>query len=103
MYDSGMGESPSPQREWLGAIKTPMIFNAFSIISLGSIATGATVSGHVPALVWVVVCWIVGMTLWVNWQSIHNPRALAYGPHEYLEESRLGHERQMEAIKRQVR
>ena len=82
MYDVGMGSSP--QRERLGAIKTPMIFNAFSIISLGSIATGATVSGHVPTLVWFVVSWIIGMTLWVNWMAIHNPCALAYGGHELL-------------------
>lgn len=30
-----------------------------------------------------------------------DPRGLAYGPNEYIEESRLAHERQMEAMKRQ--
>ena len=76
-----------------------MIFNAFSIISLGSIATAAAVSGHMPALTWVVVIWIVGMTAWVNWQAVYNPRSLTYGPHEYLEESKLAHQRQMAAMR----
>lgn len=86
----------------LSAIKSPMVFNAFSIISLGSIATATAVTGHVPVLVWVVVCWIVGMTIWVNWQSVHDPRALTYGPHEYLEESRLAHQRHMAALRSQT-
>lgn len=85
----------------LSAIKSPMIFNAFSIISLASIATATAVTGNVPMLVWVVVVWIVGMTIWVNWQSIHDPRALTYGPHEYLEESRLAHQRHMAAVRTQ--
>jgi hypothetical protein len=79
-----------------------MVFNAFSIISLGSIATATAVTGHVPVLVWVVVCWIVGMTVWVNWQSVHDPRALTYGSHEYLEESRLAHQRHMAALRAQT-
>lgn len=29
-----------------------------------------------------------------------DPRAFCYGPNEHLEESRLGHERHMEAMKR---
>jgi len=78
-----------------------MIFNAFSIISIGSIATASAVTGHVTAVEWVAICWIVGMTVWVNWQSIHDPRALTYGPHEYLEESRLAHQRSMAALRTQ--
>ena len=76
-----------------------MIFNAFSIISLASIATGTAVSGHMPILTWVVVGWIIGMTIWINWQAAHDPRSLAYGPHEYLEESKLAHQRQMAAMR----
>jgi hypothetical protein len=83
----------------LSAIKSPMIFNAFSIISIGSIATASAITGHAPVLEWVAVCWIVGMTLWVNWQAARNPRSLTYGPHEYLEESRLAHQRQMAAMR----
>jgi hypothetical protein len=78
-----------------------MIFNAFSIISIGSIATAAAVTGHTSALEWVAICWIAGMTVWINWQSIHDPRALTYGPHEYLEESRLAHQRHMAALRSQ--
>lgn len=66
-----------------------MIFNAFAVISLGSIATGAAVTGREPALVWFVVVCIVGMTAWVNWLSIRNPRALGYSGQELLEHSRL--------------
>ena len=76
-----------------------MIFNAFSIISIGSIATASAITGHVPILEWVAVGWIVGMTLWVNWQVAHDPRSLTYGPREYLEESRLAHQRQMAAMR----
>jgi hypothetical protein len=83
----------------LSAIKSPMIFNAFSIISIGSIATASAITGHVPILEWVAICWIGGMTVWVNWQAAHDPRSLTYGPHEYLEESRLAHQRQMAAMR----
>jgi hypothetical protein len=69
-----------------------MIFNAFSIIALGGIATATAATGHNPILVWVLVVWIVGMTLWVNWLSIHNPRALGYSGRELLEHSRLEYE-----------
>lgn len=85
----------------LSAIKSPMIFNAFSIISIGSIATAAAATGHTYPLEWVAIFWIAGMTVWVNWQSIHDPRALTYGPHEYLEESRLAHQRHMAALRLQ--
>ena len=94
---------PTPEQngKLLSAIKSPMISNAFSIISIGSIATAAAVTGHTSALEWVAICWIAGMTVWINWQSIHDPRALTYGPHEYLEESRLAHQRHMAALRSQ--
>jgi hypothetical protein len=94
---------PTPEQDgkYLSAIKSPMLFNAFSIISVGSIATATAITGHTSTLQWVSIAWIVAMTIWVNWQSIHDPRALTYGPREYLEESRLSHQRHMAALRAQ--
>jgi hypothetical protein len=80
-------------------IKTPMIFNAFSVVSISSMVTAMAFSSHPPVLAWVGLGWVVVLTVWVNWQAKSDPRAMMYGPNEYLEESRLDHERKMAGIR----
>jgi hypothetical protein len=91
-----MNEAPP---RWLSVVKTPMIFNAFAILSISSIATAMAWKSSTPPLAWFAIGFIVVMTAWVNWQAKRDPRALMYGPSEYLEESRLEHERSMETIR----
>jgi hypothetical protein len=43
--------------------------------------------------------WLTGMVLGVYAAYRKDPRGLSYGPNEYIEESRLAHERHMEALK----
>jgi hypothetical protein len=88
-----------PTPKWLSTIKTPMIFNAFSVISISSIATAMAFRSSTTPLAWIAIAWIIAMTLWVNWQAKHDPRAMMYGPNEYLEESKLEHQRRMAAMK----
>ena len=75
------------QYRWLGVIKTPMIFNAFSVISIGSMVTAMALYGHPSAIAWVGVTWVILLTIWVNWQAKVDPRAMMYWPREYLGKS----------------
>jgi hypothetical protein len=86
---------PQRQSKWLSAIKTPMIFNAFSVVSVSAIATATAWKAETPAIAWVAIAWIFAMTIWVNWQAKTDPRSMTYGPDEYIEESRLEHQRKM--------
>ncbi len=95
---NGTGLETPPK--WLSAIKTPMIFNAFAVLSISSIATAMAWKSSTPLLAWVAVGFIVAMTVWVNWQAKRDPRSLMYGPHEYLEESKLEHALKLAALQK---
>jgi len=75
-----------------------MAFNVFSVIALSPIATAIAWKDSSSPVAWFAIGWIVALTVWVNWQAKTDPRAMMYGPAEYLEESRLDHERKMAVI-----
>ena len=83
----------------LAAIKSPMIFNALAIILVSALtwhlSTAETINWPIA---WVGLGFIAGVTAWLNVFAAINPRFLAYGPHEYLRESELAHERRLKGI-----
>ena len=79
-----------------------MVFNAFVIIALAGVV-GTVLLSNLPLEVKIgsvvfFFAWVLGITVWINRIAKRDPRAVAYGPNEYLEESRLAHEREMAAI-----
>lgn len=75
------------------------MFNAFVIISLSGVV-GVALMTALPE--WVKISCLgllfafAGvLALWVNWVARKDPRSATYGPNEYLEESRLEHERRL--------
>ena len=92
-------ENLPAEGKWLSVIKTPMIFNAFSIVSIaGIVSVQIAFNPNGSFMSWFGIAWIVGLTVWVNWKASRDPRSLMYGPKEYLEESRMGHERDMKRL-----
>jgi hypothetical protein len=86
--------APEAPSRWFGAIKNPMLFDAFAIF-----AAFLTVS-FAPASIerWCVLGFIAAVTIWLNGVALVRPRFLAYGASEYLAESKLQHERRMAQI-----
>jgi hypothetical protein len=85
----------------LEVIKSPLIFNAFAILSvvvLGCWATSINLTQERLVVLGIVFLFIAGVTVWLNWFAARNPRFLAYGPREYLRESEMAHERRMNRI-----
>ena len=92
---------PERPSQLLEVIKSPMIFNAFAILSVVALGWRATSIDLTPErllMLGVAFLFIVGVTIWLNWFAARNPRFLAYGPREYLRESELAHERRMNKI-----
>lgn len=82
----------------LEVIRNPMIFNAFAVMAalvVLAMVAWADMAGPQLRIAWAVLVFVGLVTLWLNYFAAKNPRFLAYGPREYLEESRLAHERQM--------
>lgn len=79
------------------------MFNALIVLVLTGIMGGVLGSDlPVPAKEIALAFYFVGLAAVVIRVDIlfrKDPRGLAYGPNEYLEESRLAHERHMAAIR----
>ena len=79
--------------------------NALIVLVLTGVL-GAVLASSLPneakevSLAVYVVC-LAGVLIRVDILFRKDPRALCYGPNEHIEESRLLHERNMEALKRQ--
>ena len=84
----------------LGAIKSPMIFNAFSILVMGFLVWRTADLQPTPLIVWIGVGFILSVTVWLNIFAAVNPRFLAYGPREYLRQSEMSHEMEMEKLRK---
>lgn len=79
------------------------MFNAFVVLSLAGVV-GSVLFSNLPQEIKIgsvafFFLWVLGITVWINRIAQKDPRSIAYGPNEYLEESRLAHERQMAAMR----
>jgi hypothetical protein len=97
----------SPDPKLLNAIRSPLVFSALITLLMTGIVA-AVLESSLPewfrmSVVGFYFVWLTAMALGIYAAYRKDPRGLAYGPNEYIEESRLGHERQMEAMKRQTR
>src|SRR5665213_1330695 len=80
----------------LGAVKSPMIFNALAVVLATILGWRLGTAEHInPSIVWYVFGFIAAIAIWLNIMAAVKPRFLAYGPAEYLRESELRHERIM--------
>jgi len=75
------------------------VFNALMVILLGSVALGIAFT-NLPdwvriGMIGVFLAVLLWMIWWINTAMRRHPRELSYGPSEFLEESRLAHERKM--------
>jgi hypothetical protein len=93
---------PEKTSSTLNAIRSPLLFNAFAVISLAGV-TGTVAVSSLPD--WFKICcvtftfsWTAGVSVWINRTSRRDPRGLAYGPKEYLEESKMEHQRKLKGI-----
>jgi hypothetical protein len=87
--------APEKPSAILAVVKSPMVFNAFSILVVAFLAWRTADIEPTPPVVWFGLVFIAAVTVWLNVFAAINPRFLAYGPTEYLEESRLAHEQEM--------
>jgi len=81
----------------LAALRNPTIFNGLSVLACFGLGwkTLSTDSWPIPKVILLASCLLViaAVTAWLNYFAWKNPRFLAYGPDEFLEESRMAHER----------
>lgn len=97
-----MQVTPPQTGRVLNAIRSPLVFNALVLIIMGTVTVSVILSG-LPDWVKITVLalFVVGlawMTVWVNIAMRRHPREISYGPNEYVEESKLAHERKMRGI-----
>jgi hypothetical protein len=79
------------------------VFNALVTLLLTTIV-GGVLATSLPSwfrmgVVAFYFVWLTAMALWVYKSYRKDPRGLAYGPHEYLEESRMEYEHQLALAK----
>jgi hypothetical protein len=95
----------SPDPKLLNAVRSPLVFNALVTLLITGIVVAVLESGLPEwfrmSVVGFYLLWLTAMVLGIYAAYRKDPRGLAYGPNEYIEESRLLHERNMEALKRQ--
>jgi hypothetical protein len=95
--------SPDAYSKTLNAVRSPLVFNALTILVMGGIVGSVLLSGLPMEMkcgsVIFFFSWTVGLTVWVNRKAGTNQRDLAYGPTELLEESRLKFEHDREMAK----
>jgi hypothetical protein len=95
----------SPDPKLLNAVRSPLVFNALIVLVLtgimGAVMASSLPSGAKEVSLAVYFLGLVAVVVRVDMLFRKDPRGLAYGPNEYIEESRLAHERHMEALKRQ--
>ena len=80
-----------------------MIFFALITLLIFGLA-GGVLASNLPdwfrmAAVGVSFIWAAGVLGWTYRAYRNDPRGLAYGPNEYLEESRLAHQRHMASVR----
>jgi hypothetical protein len=79
------------------------VFNALITLLLTGIV-GGVLASSLPTwfrmtIVAVYIAWVSAMALWVYKAYRKDPRGLAYGPNEYVEESRLAYEHKLALAK----
>ena len=83
----------------LEALRNPTIFNGLGVIAYLWLSLTAlhTESWPVPKIAFTAasMALIAGIVAWLNIFAWKNPRFLAYGPEEFLAESKMEHERKM--------
>ena len=88
-----------PASKTLNAIRSPLAFNALVALLLTGIVVAVLASGLVDwfrmAIVGFYCLWISALAFWVYRSYRADPRGLAYGPNEYLEESRMEYEHKL--------
>lgn len=94
----------TPDPKLLNAVRSPLAFNALTLLVLTGIMGGVLGSGLPDSAKELSLAfYFVGLAAAVIRVDIlfrKDPRGLAYGPNEYLEESRLEHQRRMKGIQR---
>jgi hypothetical protein len=91
--------TPPQTGKVLNAIRSTLVFNSLVLVIMGTVAC-AGLASNLPiwAKIALMALFVVGlfwMTYWVNVAARRHPREMNYGPHEFLEESRLAHQRKM--------
>jgi hypothetical protein len=94
---------PEPTSKTLNAVRSPLVFNALITLLLTGIV-GGVLASDLPdwfrmTAVGVYFAWISLMTLWVYNAYRKDPRGLAYGPNDYIEESRMAYEHKLAIAK----
>lgn len=84
-----------PDSRILNAVRTPLVLIALFALIIGGVSEGLILSG-IPwqarmVIYGVDILYFLGVLIWMARIIERNPRSLSYGPHEYLEESRLAH------------
>jgi hypothetical protein len=79
------------------------VFNAFLTIS-GAGVVSAVLYSSLPEVTKTVTLlvfgiWFIGIAVWTGYIAKTDPRSLSYGPNEYLQESKLAHDRHMAALR----
>jgi hypothetical protein len=95
----------TPDSKLLNAVRSPLVLNALIILVLTGVM-GGVLGSSLPdrAKEIALALYFIGLAavlIRVDILFRKDPRGLAYGPNEYLEESRLAHERHMAAGHRQ--
>jgi hypothetical protein len=90
---------PEPASKTLNAVRSPLVFNALITLLLSGVVGGVLYSSLPTwfrmSTVGFFGLWIIGMTMWTYIAYRRDPRGLAYGPNEYIEESRMAYEHKL--------
>ncbi len=95
-----------PTSKTLNAIRSPLVFNALVTLLLTGIVGAVLACGLADwfrmAVVGFYFLWISAMAFWVYRSYRKDPRGLAYGPNEYIEESHMAYEHKLALVKLSV-
>jgi hypothetical protein len=96
-------QAPEPTSKTLNAVRSPLVFNALITLLLTGIV-GGVLASDLPAwfrmgVVGLYFAWVSAMALWIYSAYRKDPRGLAYGPNEYIKESRLAYEHKLALAK----
>jgi len=99
-------QTPESISKTLNAVRSPLVFNALVTLLLTSIVV-AVLASSLPdwfrmSVVGFYFAWMSAMALWIYNAYRKDPRGLAYGPNEYIEESRMAYEHKLALAKLSV-